>query len=194
MIIHKQEKDCIAITSSFIIKNEVVIIPTDTVYGFSGLYSAENTLVNIKKRDKNKSLIYLIEKPEQALNYIDTSFYLNVEIDFLLSFWPAPLTIIFKNKSERTIALRCPKDIWLNSLLSKIGSPIFSTSVNISGNPLMEKFEDIKYNFQQEVSLIVNDGDIKGESSTILDASKRPFKILRQGSYIINFDAILQEH
>ena len=58
----------------------------------------------------------------------------------------------------------------------------------------MEKIETIKNAFQKDVPLIVDGGDIKGESSTIIDVSKRPFKVLRKGSYLINFDTILQEH
>lgn len=191
MILQRQEKNCIAITSSFIKENKVVIIPTDTVYGFSGLCTAENSLVSIKKRDKNKKLIYLIEKSSLALKYIDVPFYSQCELDFLFSLWPNPLTIIFKSKPA-TIALRCPKDEWLNSLLSHVASPIFSTSVNISGMPPMEEIESIKKEFQKDVSLIVDAGNIKGISSTIVDASKRPFKVLRSGSYTVNLDAISQ--
>ena len=54
MIVQKKEKNCISITSSLILKNEVVIIPTDTIYGFSGLLSSEKDLMNIKKREKSK--------------------------------------------------------------------------------------------------------------------------------------------
>ena len=194
MIVQKKEKKCISITSSLILKNEVVIIPTDTIYGFSGLLSAEKNLMNIKKREKSKKLIYLIEKPEMALEHIDETFYSKFELDFFFSHWPNPLTIIYKGKTEKTIALRCPKDEWLSSLLSNVGYPIFSTSVNISGQASMEKIEMIKKTFEKDVSLIVDAGDIKGKSSTILDVSERPFKVLRLGSYPINFDAISQEH
>lgn len=189
MILQKEEKNCIAITSSFILKNDVVIIPTDTIYGFSGLQQAENTLLNIKKRDNSKKLIYLIEKPEMALKYIDVNFYSKFELDFFLSHWPNPLTIIYKTKTE-TVALRCPKDKWLNSLLSSVGIPIFSTSVNVSGNASMQEIADIKNTFQKDIPLIVDGGDMKGTSSTIIDVSKRPFRALRNGSYLINFDAI----
>lgn len=194
MIVQKKEKKCISITSSLILKNEVVIIPTDTIYGFSGLPSSEKDLMNIKKREKSKKLIYLIEKPEMALEHIDETFYSKFELDFFFSHWPNPLTIIYKGKTEKTIALRCPKDEWLSSLLSNVGYPIFSTSVNISGQASMEKIEMIKKTFEKDVSLIVDAGDIKGKSSTILDVSERPFKVLRLGSYPINFDAISQEH
>ena len=194
MIVQKKEKNCISITSSLILKNEVVIIPTDTIYGFSGLLSSEKDLMNIKKREKSKKLIYLIEKPEMALEHIDETFYSKFELDFFFSHWPNPLTIIYKGKTEKTIALRCPKDEWLSSLLSNVGYPIFSTSVNISGQASMEKIEMIKKIFEKDVSLIVDAGDIKGKSSTILDVSERPFKVLRIGSYPINFDAISQEH
>ena len=129
-----------------------------------------------------------------ALEHIDETFYSKFELDFFFSHWPNPLTIIYKGKTEKTIALRCPKDEWLSSLLSNVGYPIFSTSVNISGQASMEKIEIIKKTFEKDVSLIVDAGDIKGKSSTILDVSERPFKVLRLGSYPINFDAISQEH
>lgn len=58
--------------------------------------------------------------------------------------------------------------------------------------PPMEEIESIKKEFQKDVSLIVDAGNIKGISSTIVDASKRPFKVLRSGSYTVNLDAISQ--
>ncbi len=189
MILKKNDPQCIATISDYVLSGNIVIIPTDTVYGFSGLPVAhtKEKLALIKKRDKNKSLINLIEKKEEALRYIDKSYYSNNELKELLSFWPCPLTIIFisSNQKEKTIALRCPKDAWLKKLLSNIGSSIFSTSVNISGYPSMKNLSNIKEAFYSDVSLIVDGGNLTSTSSTILDATKRPFSIIRQGSYIL---------
>ena len=49
---------------------------------------------------------------------------------------------------------------------------------------------DIKNTFQKDIPLIVDGGNMNGTSSTIIDVSKRTFRILRNGSYLINFDAI----
>ena len=48
----------------------------------------------------------------------------------------------------------------------------------------METFEDIYPVFSEKVDFIVRKENIvKGESSTLLDATKRPCRIIRQGAY-----------
>lgn len=185
MIIKKAEKECIAIASKFLIEKKVVIIPTDTVYGFSGIIesSAEDMLYKIKNRNTNKKLIYLIAESHDSLKYIDTGFYNNRELEQLISLWPAPLTIIFKAKNKGTIAFRCPDDPWLTSLISCIGCPIFSSSANISGTSTITNTQVLETTFEKEVALIVDGGTLIGVSSTILDASKRPFSVVRKGIF-----------
>jgi len=190
MIIKKKEKECIAIASRFLLEERIIIIPTDTVYGFSGIMESktEQELYKIKKRSTDKKLIYLVANPNDILKYIDVTFYENEEIEHLTSFWPAPLTVIFKARSTdknqyATIAFRCPDDVWLRSLISTVGHPIFSTSANISGNDTITNSHELNAIFGNEVSLIVDGGKLEGISSTVLDASKRPFTVVRSGSF-----------
>lgn len=184
MTIEKENKNCIAIASSILSNKGVVIIPTDTIYGFSSLMGMEEKLTIIKNRDVEKHFIYLIEKKDVATSYIDLSYYSKKELSHLLSFWPAPLTIIFRTKTkEGSIALRAPKDEWLQKLLHSIKLPIASTSANISGCKTIENVDALEKIFSSNVDLIVDGGHLKGCSSTILDAREKPFKLLRQGSY-----------
>ena len=192
MIIKKKEKESIAIARKFLQEEKLIIIPTDTVYGFSGLMgsSAEQTLYKIKKREMDKKLIYLIASPQQSFEYIDTDFYTTEELKYLTSFWPAPLTIIFKASrvvggEDRTIALRCPYDSWLTSLISSVKYPIFSTSANISGQPTITHITELDASLTCNVPVIVDGGMLKGLSSTILNASKRPFVVVRKGTFSI---------
>jgi len=184
MIVKKENKECIAIASSILLNKGIIIIPTDTIYGFSALMDKEEKIAELKNRDIKKHFIYLIENKEYALPYIELSFYSKKELSHLFSFWPAPLTIIFKsNIKEGSIAFRAPKDEWLQKLLHKIKTPIASTSANISGFSTIEDVEVLKTTFEESVDLIVDGGRLAGTSSTILDARERPFKVLRQGSY-----------
>ena len=91
--------------------------------------------------------------------------------------------MILPTKGGDTLAVRVPDDKYPSSLLSETG-PLFSTSVNISGKPSLETFEDIYPVFSEKVDFIVRKENIvKGESSTLLDATKRPCRIIRQGKY-----------
>ena len=188
MTVKKENKECIAIASSILLNEGIIIIPTDTVYGFSALIETKEKIVNIKNRDAKKHFIYLIENKESLLPYIDSSFYEKKELSHLFSFWPAPLTIIFKNNTkDGSIAFRIPKDEWLQKLLHSIKVPMASTSANISGLSTIEDVDVLEKTFGARVDLIVDGGKCAGLSSTILDARKRPFNVIRQGSYKVQF-------
>ena len=159
-------------------RGEVGIIPSDTIYGISSIVSEENMdrIYEIKERPQSKRLIVLSNK--ESLSDLGV-----IVKEDILSLWPSPLTVILPTKNGDTLAVRVPDDKYLSSLLSETG-PLFSTSVNISGKPSLETFEDIYPVFSEKVDFIVRKENIvKGESSTLLDATKRPCRIIRQGKY-----------
>lgn len=169
-------------------KGKIVILPTDTVYGFSGIVdSVSNTdsvIRSIKGRAETKPLIQLISSPEDL-----TLFTNDIIPEKLLQKWPGALTIIVKNKNTlkgETTAFRCPGDKWLRSIIKEVASPIYSTSVNRSGAPVLDAVAEIEKEFHKEVDLIVDDGDKKNAlPSTIVKIENGKISILRQGSVII---------
>lgn len=166
--------------------NKVVIIPTDTVYGFSavaGEKSNDSQIRKIKGREETKPFIQLIGRPEDITKYTD-----DVIPSEILSYWPGPLTIIVHNKkSAGTTAFRCPDDPWLCSILNSLGKSIYSTSANRSGSPVIETVDELEKEFSDEVELIVDDGDRKGgKASTIVSIENGKVKVLRQGAVVIN--------
>ena len=189
MVIKKEAKECISTISYHMLREDIVIIPTDTVYGFSAIPSTKTKekISSIKMRKVSKHLIYLIAKKCDALKYIDTRYYSKETLETLLSLWPNALTIIFKSiLNEGTIALRYPDNSWLQDLIIQVGSPIFSTSANISGQATINNIECLEKTFNKDVPLIVDGGIITGSSSTILDTTCKPFKILRKGNYVFS--------
>jgi L-threonylcarbamoyladenylate synthase len=84
---------------------------------------------------------------------------------------------------SRTVAFRCPGDAWLREIISRCQAPIFSTSVNRSGQPVLDTTNAITQEFANEVDLIIDDGDKKGAlPSTLVTIENRAVKVLRQGS------------
>lgn len=188
----------------------VVIIPTDTVYGFSGIVNEYDTIAGeektagdknkgtedekiptddrirgIKGRAESKPLIQLIARPEDIRKYSDDEIP-----SALLEKWPGALTIIVHLKKELplaavqpTVAFRCPGDKWLRDIIAALGKPIYSTSVNRSGQPVLDSASSIISEFGSEVDLIVDDGDKKGAlPSTLVSIENGVVKVLRQGS------------
>lgn len=165
MICPKCDEKSAEIAADYLKRGKIVIVPTDTVYGFSGIvsgrhfsYETKSKIAKIKGRDEGKPLIRLIAKPEDLKKYSR-----DVVPEELLSQWPGPLTIIVhtfdKNDNIITTAFRCPRDEWLRKVISLCGAPIYSTSVNKSGECILETIKEIKEVFAKEVALIISDGD-----------------------------------
>ena len=198
LIKNKSNSASIKTTADILKNGGIVIIPTDTVYGFSGIvdlntaathFETDAKIRAIKGRAETKPLIQLIAKPEDLRLYTD-----DIIPDSLLSKWPGALTIIVHIKENsplaetaipesRTVAFRCPGDEWLRKVIAECGAPVFSTSVNRSGQPVLDTTDAITTEFQNEVDLIIEDGDKKGAlPSTLVALENGEVKILRQGS------------
>ncbi len=189
-IIQKSDEASAEKTAQVLASGGVVIIPTDTVYGFSGIVGngSDDRIRAIKGRAETKPLIQLIACPEDLKKYTD-----DIIPPELLQKWPGALTIIVNTKpglggaaggpAVSTIAFRCPGDEWLRKVISLCKAPIYSTSVNRSGQPVLDTQASIIEEFQSEVDLIVKDGDKKGAlPSTLVSITDGAVKILRQGS------------
>ena len=201
MILKKSDSTSIEQTAAILKNGGIVIIPTDTVYGFSGIVDLKNASAHfktdakiraIKGRTETKPLIQLIAKPEDIRLYTDDDIPSS-----LLAKWPGALTIIVHIKEDaplaataipesRTVAFRCPGDEWLRKIIENCDAPVFSTSVNRSGQPALDTTNSIASEFENEVNLIIDDGDKKGAlPSTLVTIENGNVKVLRQGSVII---------
>ncbi len=201
MILKKSDSTSIEQTAAILKNGGIVIIPTDTVYGFSGIVDLKNASAHfktdakiraIKGRAETKPLIQLIAKPEDIRLYTDDDIPSS-----LLAKWPGAITIIVHIKENsplaetaipesRTVAFRCPGDAWLRKVIAECGAPVFSTSVNRSGQPVLDTTNSIASEFENEVNLIIDDGDKKGAlPSTLVTIENGNVKVLRQGSVII---------
>ena len=185
MILNKSDENSVKECVSYLKQSKILIIPTDTVYGFSGIAvpgKQEDTDFKIKKikgREQTKPFIQLIASPEALKSYTDDK----IPSD-LLSYWPGPLTIIVNNKQTgTTTAFRCPGDAWLRNILKELDCPVYSTSVNRSGFPILDSESEIINEFEKDVDLIITDGDKKNAlPSTIVSVCDGELKVLRQGA------------
>ncbi len=173
-------------------KNYCIAVPTETVYGLAGnAYSstAVNRIFRLKKRPKFNPLIvhYL------RLSDLKKDCVLNNDFNKLYKkFCPGPLTFVLKLKKnskisklvtnhKSTLAVRFPKHIILKKLLSKINYPLAAPSANISSKLSSVEAKDVKEEFGNKISYILDGGKSKiGIESTIVSLVSKP-KILRLG-------------
>lgn len=196
MIILRSDSDSVEFVSRVLLEGSVVVLPTDTVYGFSGVVpESEDVIRKIKGRDETKPFIQLIAEPEDIYRYTD-----EVLPDQLLAMWPGALTVIVPLKKRlitgesevTTVAFRCPGDGWLRQIIKAVGKPIYSTSVNRSGQPVLSSVSEIDKEFGGEVKLIVDGGSTENAlPSTLVKFEKGKCIILRQGDVCIPSSLLL---
>lgn len=172
------------------LKNGVVVIPTDTVYGVSVRYDnaeAIEKLYELKNRSREKALPILIGALDQ-LEFVAREIPPTAQ-RLMHAFWPGGLTIILpkklnlpKNLSEfDTVGIRMPNHEFVLQLMQQCG-PLATTSANISGGANPTSIADVLMQLEYGVDLYVDDGPTAGDvPSTVVDCSIADIKILREG-------------
>lgn len=190
----KPTRENIERSAKLILNDEIVAIPTETVYGLgaNGLSDiAVSKIFKAKNRPQDNPLILHISDYDMMGNLV---YELSDEIkEFLNHFWPGPLTVVMKKKEIipdavscglDTIAIRMPNNEIARSFIKQCGVPIAAPSANISGKPSPTTAEDVFTDMNGKISVILDGGLCNiGIESTVLDLTKKPYTILRPGFY-----------
>lgn len=173
-----------------ILKNDGIIsVPTDTVYGVCARINskrAHDKLMEIKNRPTSKSFPIMCADEKQIK---DIAIVDDKAEKLIRDFMPGPITIVLKKKSnipsyvsngKDTIAVRMATSKALEDLIRKVGSPIFMTSANQSGEPTCNSLDEIEKACPTLEGIM--EGNIHfGEGSTIVDCTSDEIQIIRFG-------------
>jgi tRNA threonylcarbamoyl adenosine modification protein (Sua5/YciO/YrdC/YwlC family) len=172
-------------------RGDLVVIPTDTVYGVAAdafTPGATDKIFTLKKRPRSMPLPILVSRPRQAWAVCDSVPQAAAEL--AAAFWPGALTLIMPQTpdldwdlgdAKGTIALRMPDHEAVLSLLEMTG-PLAVTSANLSGEPTPSTIEEIRARFGDAVAVYVDGGPAKEDKgSTIVDLARRKPAIVREG-------------
>lgn len=180
------------IVCNLIRNGELVIFPTETVYGIGANALDENAVGKIfvaKGRPADNPLIVHLadrRKIEDVAQNIT-----EVEQKLIDNFMPGPFTIILHRKSNipnivtaglDTVAIRIPDNIIARGIITFSGVPIAAPSANISGKPSGTCIQEIRKELEGKVSAIVDGGKTQiGLESTVVKVVDEVPVILRPG-------------
>jgi len=169
----------------------VAVVPTDTLYGFSAAISSRNgyeKIIEIKGSEADRRFLYLACDIEMVSRYIAN--WGCTSRRMLEAIWPAAMTGIFPAGElsprwlGRTAAFRVPLYPAVQMVISALGEPILSTSINESGGLPLNDVDAIESRFGGLVDLIVDGGELSGGlASTLVDFTGAAPTVLRAGSY-----------
>ena len=188
MIVNIKNKHCVEIASKLIENGEIIIYPTDTLYGFGVDATNRNAINNLnllKKREQMYSIIL------NSISDIENFAFINQnKLDYINKILPGPYTVILKSKKSSlsklvnmnsgTIGIRIPQSNFILDVVKKINKPIVTTSVNIHGKKSIENVIEMEEVFSK-VNIFKEDLATNSYGSTIIDLTKNDPKILRKG-------------
>lgn len=179
---------------------EIVVFPTDTVYGLGCIYNSEksvNEIYKLKTRDFKKPLAAYFSGFEMMGKYIN-----NVSDNLIRlceRFLPGPLTIVTEKNDiiknyvtydNQTIGIRIPKNEFLLDVIDELDMPIVGTSANISNHQSAKTAKDAYKIFNGLIPFIFEDDyKIIGLESTVISIIGDKVKLLREG--VLPFNDIL---
>ena len=177
--------------------NNVIGIPTETVYGLAGnAYSDKSIkkIFNLKKRPKINPIIIHFKNLQDLQKDIILN---NNFIKLYKAFCPGPITFVLKKKKKskiaisatagrKTVAVRIPRHSVARKLLNILNVPLAAPSANISSQLSPTCANDVLDEFGSKIKFILDGGKSKvGLESTVVDLTGKP-TILRPGIITIN--------
>jgi L-threonylcarbamoyladenylate synthase len=171
----------------------VIVYPTETIYGIGAdaLNAKAVARVHVAKQRKDpKPLLVLVPDAEAVSPLVRE---VSPEARALMeSFWPGPLTIVLQasyrvpaevTRGAKTLGIRVPSSPLCIRLLRLAGTPITSTSANVTGeNPLLS-MDEIEETLKSSVDLFLDAGSLpESGPSTVIDMTQHPPQLLRKGA------------
>ncbi|MFW5807629.1 MAG: L-threonylcarbamoyladenylate synthase [Spirochaetota bacterium] len=169
----------------------IIIYPTDTVYSYgSSILSAKaiERIQRIKNREKNKPFTIILDDFTTLHQYVRN--ISNTAFKIIKKATPGPYTFIFPASRivprllltrQKTIGIRIPDNIFARELVTALGHPLISTSVDSADGEYIVEPAELEKECRNCVDIICDAGPKQSAVSTIVDFSSDEMQILREG-------------
>ena len=175
-------------------KNNIISVPTETVYGLAGNAYSNKSIRRIYKLKKRPKMNPLIIHYHHNLKRIKKDVYINDNfLKLYKKFSPGPLTYVLKkrhrskispwaNGNLESVAIRFPDNRLIKSLLKNLSFPLAIPSANVSSGVSPIKANDVIDEFGKKIKFILDGGTSKiGLESTVINLIGK-IQILRPGA------------
>jgi len=177
-------------------RGELVVLPTDTVYGVGAdAFNMEAVAAVLAAKGRGREMPPPVLVPSsRTVDGLATNVPAYAR-DLIEAFWPGPLTLVLHAQSSLmwdlgdtngTVAVRMPQDDTALKLLADVG-PMAVTSANVSGQPPALTILDAASQLGSAVSIYLDAGrSVGGLASTILDCTGEAPVMLRGGAVSVS--------
>ncbi len=170
---------------------ELVVMPTDTVYGLAArgdVEAAVGRVYEAKRRPPDRPLPVLVADAADLERYgRDVP---EAARKLAAAFWPGPLTIVVPRSEaipawvtagEETVGLRQPDHPLAIAILRAAAFPVAVTSANISGDATPWRAKDCAAALAVAPAVVVEAGPLSSKPSTVVKVEGEKVTVLRAG-------------
>jgi L-threonylcarbamoyladenylate synthase len=190
--LHMGDEGVLEVATSSLRAGEVIVVPTDTVYGVAvlpALPAAVEGIYAAKGRPRSQHLPVMAGSLEQVTAL---GVHLNQKALALAEkWWPGPLTLVMGFgvseprpdwlQGREEVAIRIPDHSFLLSLLQRTG-PLLVTSANHHGSATPPTAEQAAEELGGWVSLMVDGGTLRTVPSTLVNVRSGEAVVEREGA------------
>jgi L-threonylcarbamoyladenylate synthase len=165
--------------ASAVAAGELVVYPTETVYGLGADASDRRAVERVfacKGRARDKPLSLAVPDVETARRYTRLS---DRDERFVDAFLPGPVTVVVEadpslpdalTAGRDRVGLRIPDhDLALRFLRAAAPVPVTATSANVSGAGSVRRVDDLSPRVREACAVVLDDGEAPGTESTVVD-------------------------
>jgi L-threonylcarbamoyladenylate synthase len=172
-------------------RSELIILPTDTVYGVGASAFDEQAiqcLYFVKHRSLEKGIPLLLADISDL--HKATAAVSHTAEKLITRFWPGPLTLVLPKREDlppsisetENVAVRMPNHDISRAIIRAAGGMLATTSANLSGLAPARTARDALNDLTGAVAVVVDDGPSGGDvASTVVDCTGESIRILRPG-------------
>ena len=177
-------------TVNFLKKGDVIIYPTDTLYGLGcDIFNknAVNRIYKIKNLQKRKPLSIICSDFKQLSEFTTIS---NSAFRTMKELLPGPYTCILKatNKvpkllisKQRTIGIRIPNSTFITKVVEKFGNPIITTSLTNINNDYISEPTELYHHYKNQIDILFSADKSSSSPSTVIDLTENKPVLIRKG-------------
>lgn len=188
-VLSAADPEAVTAASHALDDGELVVFPTDTLYGLAADALDEAACLRVfdaKKRPADSPLPVLVGGLEDVRHVARLT---PLGRRLAAAHWPGPLTLVLPalghvpgvvTAGGKTVAVRVVAG-FARTLASHFG-PITATSANVHGAPSPATVEEARAQLGTAARLYVDGGRVGGVASTIVDATGDAPRIVREGA------------
>lgn len=173
---------------------EVVALPTETVYGLAGNAYASTTVQKIFALKGRPTFNPLIVHYHRVEDIAEDVIMTPLAQKLAKNFWPGPFTLVLERRTGShlspcvsggldTVAVRVPAHTLFQEILKGVGVPLAAPSANPSGFLSPTRALHVQRFFPSLLVVAEEEGKCQyGLESTVIDARDEEPRLLRQGA------------